>query len=244
MKDARAAEVVKNLAANKKNVSEAELQEIVNSNIHWSVVNSSYRTSLSEFNTLMKDPSMSLDKKILTLDLLANQQKQNFATQFGRFYNKPEIKEASDFLSKQIDGVVTSLKNDSTGKNFADTDSPIEGGGDGDDIQEEGMDSVENTPNNDGMNSVERGEDEYADADADEEDLEESLANGADDTFESDINFMINGITGGLNGKKRNVAGNGQSTIPAVAIAHESRLGNPMRESTDLLKDWKKLAGM
>lgn len=120
MKDARAAEVVKNLAANKKNVSEAELQEIVNSNIHWSVVNSSYRTSLSEFNTLMKDPSMSLDKKMLTLDLLANQQKQNFATQFGRFYNKPEIKEASDFLSKQIDGVVTSLKNDSTGKNFAD----------------------------------------------------------------------------------------------------------------------------
>jgi hypothetical protein len=275
------------------------------------------------------------------------------------------------------------------GKNFADTDSPIEEGGDGDDIQEEGMDSVENTPNNDGMNSVERGEDEYADADEedDEEPVEldeatgdqkfdsmmsqmtaepkypdrdmlptsipeliqwaeknnkpdhwhfaqwakknkftnvndalewfgdnvdpdmpwgpkdfedpfgrpaaewledaaehdpkaaelmkifghyekivfdwpddyrqmnmpgpkgtdESLteyANGADDTFESDIDFMINGITSGLNGKKRNVAGNGQSTIPAVAIAHESRLGNPMRESTDLLKDWKKLAGM
>ena len=123
------------------------------------------------------------------------------------------------------------------GKNFADTDSPLE--------EDEGMDSVENTPNNDGMNSVERGEDEYADEeDETEEDLEESLANGADDTFESDIDFMINGITGGLNGKKRNVAGNGQSTIPAVAIAHESRLGNPMRESTDLLKDWKKLAGM
>ena len=112
------------------------------------------------------------------------------------------------------------------GKNFADTDSPLE---------EEGMDSVENTPNNDGMNSVERGEDEYAD----EEDLEESLANGADDTFESDIDFMTKVISGGLNGQKST----GQSTIPVVA-SQESRLGNPMRESTDLLKDWKKLAGM
>jgi hypothetical protein len=111
-----------------------------------------------------------------------------------------------------------------------------------DDIQEEGMDSVENTPNNDGMNSVERGEDEYADAD--EEDLEESLANGADDTFEADIDFMTNVITGGVNKRKINVAGNGQSTIPAVAIAQENRLGSPMRESTDLLHDWRKLSGI
>jgi hypothetical protein len=45
---------------------------------------------------------MSLDKKILTLDLLANQQKQNFATQFGRFYNKPEIKEAAELVVNTI----------------------------------------------------------------------------------------------------------------------------------------------
>ena len=114
------------------------------------------------------------------------------------------------------------------GKNFADTDSPLEEGGDGGEASDAGAEGVD----------IADVEDET------EEDLEESLANGADDTFESDIDFMINGITGGLNGKKRNVAGNGQSTIPAVAIAHESRLGNPMRESTDLLKDWKKLAGM
>ena len=77
-----------------------------------------------------------------------------------------------------------------------------------------------------------------------DEDLEESLANGNDDTFEADIDFMTNVITGGQSKKKINVAGNGQSTIPAVAIAQENRLGSPMRESTDLLTDWRKLSGI
>jgi hypothetical protein len=77
-----------------------------------------------------------------------------------------------------------------------------------------------------------------------DEELEESLANGADDTFESDIDFMTKVITGGINKEKIDVAGNGQSTIPAVATTRESRLGNPMRESTDLLHDWRKLSGI
>jgi hypothetical protein len=68
-------------------------------------------------------------------------------------------------------------------------------------------------------------------------DLEESLANGADDTFETDIDFMTNTITGGLNKKKIDVAGNGQSTIPVTAT-------RPMKESTDLLYDWIKLSGI
>ena len=68
-------------------------------------------------------------------------------------------------------------------------------------------------------------------------DLEESLANGADDTFETDIDFMTNTITGGLNKKKVDVAGNGQSTIPVTAT-------RPMKESTDLLYDWVKLSGI
>ena len=109
------------------------------------------------------------------------------------------------------------------GKNFADTDSPLEEGGDGGEASDAGAEGVD-----------------IADvADETEEDLEESLANGADDTFESDIDFMTKVISGGLNGQKST----GQSTIPVVA-SQESRLGNPMRESTDLLKDWKKLAGM
>ena len=117
MEDERVAKNAENLAKTQKNVSEAQLQEIVNNGIHWSVVNNTYRSSLSQFNTLMKDPSMPLDKKLTTIDLLANQQKLDFATKFGKFYNKPEIKEAADFLNKQIDGVVTALKNDTTGKN-------------------------------------------------------------------------------------------------------------------------------
>jgi hypothetical protein len=76
-------------------------------------------------------------------------------------------------------------------------------------------------------------------ADAEEEDLDESYANGADDTFESDIDFMTKVISGGLNKQKST----GQSTIPVVS-AQVNRLGNPMKESTDLLTDWKKLSGI
>jgi hypothetical protein len=119
MNDQRIANNAEMLAKTQKNVSEVELQELVNNNVHWSVVNNTYRNSLSQFNTLMKDPSMPLDKKITTLDLLANQQKLEFSTKFGKFYSKPEIKEAADFLNKQIDGLVTALKNDTSGKNFA-----------------------------------------------------------------------------------------------------------------------------
>jgi hypothetical protein len=96
------------------------------------------------------------------------------------------------------------------GKNFANTDSPIEEGGDGGEASEEP-----------------------------EEDLEESLANGADDTFESDIDFMTKVISGGLNKQKST----GQTTIPVVST-QVNRLGSPMKESTDLLTDWRKLSGI
>lgn len=119
MNDQRIANNAEMLAKTQKNVSEVELQELVNNNVHWSVVNNTYRNSLSQFNTLMKDPSVPLDKKLTTIDLLANQQKLEFSTKFGKFYSKPEIKEAADFLNKQIDGLVTALKNDTSGKNFA-----------------------------------------------------------------------------------------------------------------------------
>jgi len=102
------------------------------------------------------------------------------------------------------------------GQNFANTDSPIREGGDGGEASDAGAEGVD-----------------IADvADETEEDLEESLANGADDTFEADIDFMTNVITGGLNKRKIDVAGNGQSTIPAVATTNES------------VNDWKKLAGI
>ena len=77
------------------------------------------------------------------------------------------------------------------------------------------------------------------DKSTDEEQVEESLANGADDTFESDIDFMTNVISGGLNKRKST----GQSTIPVVST-QVNRLGSPMKESTDLLHDWKKLSGI
>ena len=109
------------------------------------------------------------------------------------------------------------------GKNFADTDAPLEEGGDGGEASDAGAEGVD-----------------IADvADETEEDLEESLANGADDTFEADINFMTKVISDGLNGQKST----GQTTIPVVST-QVNRLGNPMRESTDLLTDWRKLSGI
>ena len=65
------------------------------------------------------------------------------------------------------------------------------------------------------------------------------MANGADDTFEADINFMTKVISDGLNGQKST----GQTTIPVVST-QVNRLGSPMRESTDLLTDWRKLSGI
>jgi hypothetical protein len=109
------------------------------------------------------------------------------------------------------------------GKNFADTDAPLEEGGDGGEASNAGAEGVD-----------------IADvADETEEDLEESLANGADDTFESDIDFMTKVISGGLNKQKST----GQTTIPVVST-QVNRLGSPMRESTDLLHDWRKLSGI
>ena len=77
-----------------------------------------------------------------------------------------------------------------------------------------------------------------------EEGIYESYANSADDTFEADIEFMTNVITGGLNKRKAT----GQTTIPVIA-GQKNRmgadgLGSPMKESTDLLKDFRKLSGL
>ena len=74
--------------------------------------------------------------------------------------------------------------------------------------------------------------------------VDESYANSADDTFEADIDFMTNIITGGLNKRKST----GQTTIPVIN-GQKSRmgvdgLGSPMKESTDLLKDYMKLSGL
>ena len=74
--------------------------------------------------------------------------------------------------------------------------------------------------------------------------VDESYANSADDTFEADIGFMMNVISGGLNKQKST----GQTTVPVVS-GQKSRmgvdgLGNPLKESTDLLRDYRKLSGL
>jgi hypothetical protein len=77
-----------------------------------------------------------------------------------------------------------------------------------------------------------------------EEGIYESYANSADDTFEADIDFMTKVISGGLNKQKST----GQTTIPVIA-GQKSRMGvdgseKLMKESSDLLRDYRKLSGL
>ena len=72
----------------------------------------------------------------------------------------------------------------------------------------------------------------------------EAGKNGTDASFETDIDFMTKVISGGLNKQKST----GQTTIPVIN-GQKSRmgvdgLGSPMKESTDLLKDYMKLSGL
>jgi hypothetical protein len=78
------------------------------------------------------------------------------------------------------------------------------------------------------------------DAAQDEEQVEESYANGADDTFEADIAYMTKVISGGLNKEKST----GQTTIPVIA-GQGMRTGvTESRQLNESVNDWKKLAGI
>jgi hypothetical protein len=78
------------------------------------------------------------------------------------------------------------------------------------------------------------------DAAQDEEQVEESYANGADDTFEADIAYMTKVISGGLNKEKST----GQTTIPVIA-GQGMRTGvTESKQLNESVNDWKKLAGI
>ena len=113
-----------------------------------------------------------------------------------------------------------------------------------------------NAAANSALAKVDAGQDEEEgeeDAAAGEDQVDESILeewaneagkNGTETTFEQDIDFMTKVISGGLNGQKST----GQTTIPVVAGQRDrmgsAGLGNPMKESTDLLKDFMKLSGL
>ena len=73
--------------------------------------------------------------------------------------------------------------------------------------------------------------------------VDESFANSVDDTFETDIDFMMNVISGGLNKRKST----GQTTIPVVASQLNrtvSKGTTDINESSDTVSAWRKLAGI
>jgi hypothetical protein len=69
---------------------------------------------------------------------------------------------------------------------------------------------------------------------------------GTDTSFETDIDFMMNVISGGLNKRKST----GQTTIPVIAsqlgrqVARKTTDINESVDSTDAVAQWKKLAGL
>jgi hypothetical protein len=73
-----------------------------------------------------------------------------------------------------------------------------------------------------------------------EEDLEESYANGADDTFETDIAYMTKIISSGLNKEKST----GQTTVPVIAGQGKRTGVSESRQLNESVSDWKKLAGI
>ena len=99
--------------------------------------------------------------------------------------------------------------------------------------------------------------DESQEDEEDEEDVTESISEsvqldewanevgkkGTDTAFETDIDFMVNVISGGLN--KRKVTG--QTTIPVVASQLNRQVSHnttDINESVDPVNEWKKLAGL
>jgi len=84
---------------------------------------------------------------------------------------------------------------------------------------------------------------EYDDKKDKKDKVDESYANSADDTFETDIDFMMNVISGGLNKRKST----GQTTIPVVASQLNrtvSKGTTDINESSNSVAAWKKLAGI
>ena len=73
-----------------------------------------------------------------------------------------------------------------------------------------------------------------------EDELEESFANSADDTFETDADFMINDITSGLNKRKST----GQTTIPVIAGQQSRMHSHNTTDVSEAINDWKALAGI
>jgi hypothetical protein len=87
---------------------------------------------------------------------------------------------------------------------------------------------------------------EYDDKKDEKEKVDESYANSADDTFEADIDFMMNIISGGLNKRKQT----GQTTIPVVSTQLNRMVSqgttdiNESKMLNESVNDWKKLAGI
>jgi membrane protein involved in colicin uptake len=63
---------------------------------------------------------------------------------------------------------------------------------------------------------------------------------GTDEAFEADIDFMVNAITAGLNGRKST----GQATVPVIANQANRTVSHNTTDVNESISDWKALAGI
>jgi hypothetical protein len=63
---------------------------------------------------------------------------------------------------------------------------------------------------------------------------------GTDEAFEADIDFMVNAITAGLNGRKST----GQATVPVIANQVNRTVSHGTTDVNESISDWKALAGI
>jgi hypothetical protein len=77
---------------------------------------------------------------------------------------------------------------------------------------------------------------ESCDCPAEEEKVEESYSNSADDAAMQDLQYMLQTLAGGANGPKRS-----QATGNITKVTTETKL---FKDSSNLLTDWQKLSGI
>lgn len=171
------------------------------------------------------NPNVPADKQ-----LKAPPKEVNVAESFSNLYKKLAL------LSEES----TSEKDDKAEKAAKEVAKDIEydeghKGKDDDKAEEAGKKVKKDIEYDDKKDKKEKKLDEWAN---------EAGKNGTDASFEADIDFMTKVISGGLNKQKST----GQTTIPVIN-GQKNRmgvdgLGSPMKESTDLLKDYLKLSGL
>ncbi len=111
-------------------VTANQVQGIINRGEHFTTVGKYVRDATFELDNLRKDPYTDLPTKLLTIDKEAIRLKGKFDLTYASVMDNPAIKQAAESYYKQIDNLVSILKDDTSGKTWEkalETNSKIKG---------------------------------------------------------------------------------------------------------------------